>query len=53
MALCEFASGDFDECKKEDFENKEDFIICVEAHIASLSCFNYLSEDEDARWVLY
>lgn len=53
LALCEFASGDFDECKKEDYETPEDFRICVEAHLASLNCFNYLSEDETARWTLY
>lgn len=53
LAICELASGDFPDCHRDTFDNFEDFKICVEAKLTLLSCFNYLSEDQRARRVLY
>ena len=53
LAICELASGDFPECRRGQFNNWDDFKICVGARLTMLECFNYLSEDERARQVLY
>lgn len=54
LAICELASGDFPECHRDKFKDKlEEFKICVEAKLSMLNCFNYLSEDEEARKILY
>lgn len=45
LAICELASGDFEDCRRDAFETFEEFKICVEGRITMLSCFNYLSED--------
>lgn len=53
LAICELASGDFSECRREQFKNYEDFKVCVEAKLTLLSCFNFISEDEEVRRTLY
>lgn len=53
LAICELASGDFPECLRDQFSNFDDFKVCVEAHLSILNCYNYLSEDQRARRVLY
>ena len=53
LAICELASGDFPECHRDSFLNFDDFKICVEAKLTLLTCFNFLSEDQRARHVLY
>jgi hypothetical protein len=53
LAICELASGDFPECQKDNFKNWDDFKICVEAKLTVLNCFNFISENEKVRKVLY
>lgn len=53
LAICELASGDFSECRKEDFKDMESFHTCIEAKLSGLSCFNFISEDYKARKTLY
>ncbi len=53
LAICELASGSFPDCPQYSITNKEDFKICVEAKLCVLSCFNYLSESDRARRLLY
>jgi hypothetical protein len=53
LAICELASGIFPKCRREDFKRVDDFRICIEANLAGLNCFNYISEDDIARKVLY
>lgn len=55
LAICELASGDYPECHRSMFteDNFEDFLICVQAKLSMLSCYNYLSESKVARNILY
>ena len=53
LAICELASGDFSECRRDSFTNYDDFKVCVEAKLTLLNCFNYISEDEAVRKTLY
>ena len=53
LAICELASGDFPDCHRDAFPTFEDFKVCVEAKLTLLRCFNYLSEDSQARLTLY
>jgi len=46
LAICELASGDFKECKRDEFDSWDDFKICVEAKLSIMSCFNFISENE-------
>ncbi len=53
LAICELASGDFPECRRDKFTNYDDFKVCVEAKLTLLNCFNFISEDEAVRKTLF
>jgi hypothetical protein len=52
--ICALAAGDSDACLLEDYEDdSESFHTCVEEQLAEMLSFNYISECEEAREVLY
>jgi hypothetical protein len=46
-------TGTYPKCEINKFKSSEDFKTCVEGVVDELNAFNFLSESNEAREVLY
>lgn len=53
LKICELTSGEMADCMRNDFYHKDDYNICLEQKLSVLESFNYITEDDQARFTLY